>query len=78
MSKYWWLKPVGFTCVVVAIFVLGVAMAWIPDRWDNATVIKICDGTFILKLEDGSLWARRAGGYRAYRVEDAAKVCASD
>jgi hypothetical protein len=57
----------------VAAAVLGIAFGaliwWLPSKWDGATVLRICrDGTPIVQLANGSIWARRSG-ILAYRVE---------
>jgi hypothetical protein len=41
-----------------------------PDKFDNAVLLKICsDGTRVLRLTDGTVWADD------YRVEDWRTVC---
>lgn len=58
---------VGIGMVVISVYV--------PSKWDNATAIKICrDGTVILRLTDGTTWAR-INGFRHYRVENVETVC---
>jgi hypothetical protein len=53
---------------------VGALIAW-PGKWDKAVALKICrDGTPILRLQDGSIWARR-NGFTAYRVEDWQNIC---
>jgi hypothetical protein len=60
---------------VAGFLALGFAIAWTPSRWDNAVAVRICrDGTPILRLADGSLWARRSSAL-AYRVEDQDRIC---
>jgi hypothetical protein len=62
----------------VGMAALGLSVAAVialPDKWDKAVALKICrDGTPILRLQDGSIWARR-NGFTAYRVENEDKVC---
>lgn len=55
---------------LIAAVVLGVSFAIlivIPDKWDKATVLKVCSGVPVLQLEDRTIWLR--GRWRAYRVE---------
>ena len=60
---------------MIALGLSIVAVLNLPDKWDKAVALKICrDGTPIVRLEDGSVWARRSG-IRAYRVENEDKVC---
>jgi hypothetical protein len=41
-----------------------------PDKFENAVLLKICsDGTHVLRLTDGTVWADD------YRVEDWRVVC---
>jgi hypothetical protein len=51
---------------------VAVIVLWdnpIPSKWNGATVLRICrDGTPIVQLADGSVWARRSG-VLAYRVD---------
>jgi hypothetical protein len=47
----------------------------VPSKWDGAIAIRICrDGTPILRLADGSHYAR-CNGLTAWRVEDPERVC---
>lgn len=65
-----WLMPLGALLFLAAVLVL----AWWPDKWDRATVVKICrNGTPILRV-DGEYWARRSG-FARYRVENPETVC---
>ena len=63
---------------LVGMIALGLSIAAVialPDKWDKAVALKICrDGTPIVRLPDGTVWARRSG-IRAYRVENEDKVC---
>jgi hypothetical protein len=70
-----WLGP-SLAVATGAVFMLSLLVLFaMPDRWEQATAIKICrDGTPILRLADGSIWARRSG-FHAYRVEDAQTIC---
>ena len=55
---------------LVAVIVLVVQ----PDKWTRAVIVKIChDGTRILRLEDGSHWARYQA--RSFAVENPDTVC---
>jgi hypothetical protein len=61
---------------IICVIAVGIAIAailtmilMIPTKWDNATVLRICrDGTPIVQLSDGSVWALRSG-LLVYRVE---------
>jgi hypothetical protein len=60
---------VFFTSCLVLGMVFGMLVVSIPSKWDQATVLRICrDGTPIVQLADGSVWARRTA-FLAYRVE---------
>lgn len=68
----WWALPL---IIPAAFAVLLFSLLSAPSKWDGATAIKICrDGTPILRLTDGSVWARRSA-VLAYRVEDQEKIC---
>jgi hypothetical protein len=69
-----WIGPAAVVLVSVIIAVV-LAITPMPNRWSGAIALKICrDGTPILRLLDGSMWARR-NGFTAYRVEDMQTVC---
>jgi hypothetical protein len=58
---------------------LAVVSAWVPDRWERAgwgeaVVIRICHEVPIVRLPDGTVWARFSWAWRL-PVEDASKVC---
>ena len=54
---------------------LGGLDHWRARQMGHRQVLRICrDGTPILRLTDGSIWARRSG-LRAYRVENEQTVC---
>jgi hypothetical protein len=78
-----WLNEYGPTLMglmgIVAAFgfvIWVLVLTFVPStQWDDAVVVRIChDGTPILKLRDGTIWARRTLAF-GYRVEDAEKVC---
>jgi hypothetical protein len=70
------IKLISINVLIIAASVLMVVLAlMLPSKWDKAIALKICrDGTPILRLQDGSIWARR-NGFTAYRVENEEKVC---
>ena len=60
---------------LAVVILASILMLASPNKWDHATVLRICrDGTPILQLEDGTVWARRNALTR-YRVKDPAMVC---
>jgi hypothetical protein len=69
MSNWLWVP-------LIVLFASSILLIAWPDKWDNATVLRICrDGTPIVQLPDGTVWARR-GGFTRYRVKsDPAEVC---
>jgi hypothetical protein len=67
---------ISINVLIIAASALMVVLAlMLPSKWDKAVALKICrDGTPILRLQDGSIWARR-NGFIAYRVENEEMVC---
>jgi hypothetical protein len=57
------IKLISINVLIIAASVLMVVLAlMLPSKWDKAIALKICrDGTPILRLQDGSIWARRNG-----------------
>jgi hypothetical protein len=67
----WAVTLIGVTAVII--FVIAITAQ--PSKWDGATLLKICrDGTPIVRLRDGTVWARRTQ-YFGYPVEDLNSVC---
>jgi hypothetical protein len=53
---------------------LVAAPAVMPDRWDRATVVRVChDGTKVFRMDDGDYQVRT--NWRSYHAESA-DVCA--
>jgi hypothetical protein len=69
-------KLISINVLIISASALMVVLAlMLPSKWDKAVALKIRrDGTPILRLQDGSIWARR-NGFTAYRVENEEKVC---
>jgi hypothetical protein len=69
-------KLISINVLIISASALMVVLAlMLPSKWDKAVALKICrDGTPILRLQDGSIWARR-NGFIAYRVENEEMVC---
>ncbi len=61
--------------VAIAIGIMLAVVISIPDRWDRATVIKVCrDGTKIFRMDDGEYRVRAPGSLRSFHANDA-NVC---
>ena len=58
---------------LVIMFVASGYLFIMPDKWDHAKAIKVCDGLPIVQLEDGTMWLRYH--WRYYQVENAEKIC---
>jgi hypothetical protein len=43
-----------------------------PDKWDHAKAIKVCDGLPIVQLEDGTMWLRYHWRYYCRKCR---KIC---
>ena len=71
-----WKSWIGPAVLIFVSGILAALIAAMPDsKWDKAVVLRICrDGTPILRLANGELWARRSG-FVSYRVEDMQTVC---
>lgn len=66
-----WMYPfwIGSTVLLAgSIYVLAM-----PDKWDRAVAIKVCDGLPVVRLEDGTAWLRYR--WRYYLAEDWTRVC---
>jgi hypothetical protein len=60
---------ISITGVAAVMAIVG-AIVMMPDRWSDATVVRICrDGTRIYRLADGTIEVHR-DRYHGYRVED--------
>jgi hypothetical protein len=76
MNWTWFYTTNVFIFVVsIAVLVVSIWVIATPSKWDKSVALRICrDGTPILRLSDGSIWARQSS-VRAYRVEDEKSVC---
>jgi hypothetical protein len=77
------ISNIVFGIYVIAIGIVGmaavatiiVALVMVPDKFSDATVVKICrDGTRIYRLPDGMIVVRR-NAFQGYAVEDVNTVC---
>jgi hypothetical protein len=74
------LWPVGTMLGIAALCIAAaVVSAWIPDHWqrrgwDDAVLIRICHDVPIVRLPDGTAWARFSWA-RRLPVEDESEVC---
>jgi hypothetical protein len=60
------------TIVIGAIGVFVSAAVMMPNKWDDARALGVCNGIPIVQRKDGSTWLRV--GWRAYRIDDVNKL----
>jgi hypothetical protein len=60
---------------VAAFMAIVVALVMVPDKFSDATIVKICrDGTRVYRLPDGVIMIRR-DAFQGYAVEDVNTLC---
>jgi hypothetical protein len=59
-QKFLWLPPIiGLLLGALLLALPTILMTTVPDRWDRATVVKVCrDGTKVFQMEDGEYRVR--------------------
>jgi hypothetical protein len=73
--KYSWM-PIVLAFPLGILFGIMILRPVDLDRWDRATVVKVCrDGSRVFRMEDGEYRVRARSSFRSFHAESA-DICA--